>query len=287
MKTHPLAAKVPAQSQEEFDRLVVSMKDGFDPHRPIITLDSMILDGRHRYNAAIQVGVKPHMQSWKPAFKGDTPEQFVLRSTIHRSLTHAQRAAIAAELLPEIEQHATERKTSGKAPPRSNHAQQVAQGRAEESAEVAAKAAGTNRAYVRVAAQAKQTDPKVFEGMKKGEVSVLEAKRLMKAPPRPAKTDTGFVMPEGGDQFKELVNRTHALRRDIEALTKLPAGVELSKVFNRINAAMESVAGDLRFKSPHCGCPFGPSCEVGCKACQGRKWLSKDIYDALPEAMKK
>jgi hypothetical protein len=86
MKTHPIANLVPEQTTEEYERLRDSVKRGYDSLRPIVTLDGMILDGRHRYKACKAEGIDPCTQEWEPSFEGDSPELFVLRSTFHRSM---------------------------------------------------------------------------------------------------------------------------------------------------------------------------------------------------------
>ena len=175
MKTHPLAQIVPVYSADELDRLAESMtRSGFDPHRPVITHEGMILDGRHRHAAAIKAKVEPTFEEWSPAFDGDTPALFVLRSTIHRTLTPTQRAALAVELMPHIEADAMKRMKAGKSDP----TQKIVDGRRErESVATAAKEAGTNREYVRVAAKAKEESPETFEKLNRAAVSSKEARQ--------------------------------------------------------------------------------------------------------------
>ena len=49
MKIHPLAQIIPPLTADEIERLEASLKHGFDAMKPIVTLDGMILDGRHRH----------------------------------------------------------------------------------------------------------------------------------------------------------------------------------------------------------------------------------------------
>jgi len=282
MKIHPLAQIIPPLTADEIERLEESISRGYDPMKPIVLHEDMILDGRHRQQIAEKAGEKPTYVDWKPAYAGDTPAAFVARSIIHRSLTATQRATIAAELLPHIEEEAQKRIKAGKADPE----KKVSQGRAEQSAAVAAKATGANQQYVKQAKVIKEKSPATFEKMKSGEIGMAEAKAVVKAPPRPVKTSPADAALATAPVFKELRNRAHALKRDVEALCQKPEGAELSKVWKRIEAALESVATDIRYKTPFKPCPIGPTCEVGCKQCKGKKWLSEDVYEALPEAMK-
>lgn len=280
MKTHPLAQIIPPLTPDEIERLEDSIKRGFDPMKPIVLHEGMILDGRHRQQIADRTGEKPTYVDWKPAWEGDTPAGFVARSIIHRSLTATQRATISKELLPHIQKDAEARMKKGKVDP----VEKIPQGRrAPASTEIAAKATGTNRKYVEVA---EKVDPATFEKMKAGTISMAEAAATIKAPPRPVKTTPADAALATAPVFKDLRNRIHALKREIEALTQKEEGCELARVWKRIEAALEGAANDIRFNTPFKPCPIGPTCEVGCKQCKGKKWLTEQVYDLLPKELK-
>lgn len=288
MKHHPLAQIIPSHSPEDFDRLVESMKkSGFDPHRPVVIHEGMILDGRHRYDAAKKAGVEVVAEDWQPAFEGDTPALFVLRSTYHRTLTTAQRAALAVEILPHIEQESMRRMKAGKATPE----EKVPQGRRPQSREVAAKEAGTNEKYVEVASKVKKESPETFDKMKRGEVTVTEAKKAIERKPPQRKPEPANNLPpevqaalEGADEFKEIVNKIRAIKKRALALSQEPHGTELAERWKRVEGALDTAAETVKFAAPHSLCPFHPNCETGtCKACRGRKWISVLTADAMPK----
>lgn len=283
MKTHPLAQIIPPLTPDEIERLEASLKHGFDPMKPIVRLDGMILDGRHRYKIAERLGVQPIYEDWTPAWEGDSPAGFVARSIIHRSLSREQRATISAELLPHIQKDAEARMKAGKPDP----GYKKTQGRAPRASEVAAKATGSTRQNVEAAAKIKEVSPSTFEAMKAGTISMTAAKQvLIKAPPRPVKTTPADAALATAPVFKDLRNRIHALKREIEALTQKEEGCELARVWKRIEAALEGAANDIRFNTPFKPCPIGPTCEVGCKQCKGKKWLTEQVYDLLPKELK-
>lgn len=290
MKTHPLAQIIPPLTPDEIERLEASLKHGFDPMKPIITLDGMILDGRHRAEIAARLGVEPTYAGWVPAWEGDTPAGFVARSIIHRSLSATQRATIAAELLPHIESDAAKRMKAGKADP----TQKIVEGRSgRESTAVAAKATGTNREYVAAAAKIKEKSPATFEAMKAGTVSMAEAKKAV-APKRPAPSTIpkSTVPPEAQEAldaipaFKEAVNAIRACKRQVEELSHTKPGVELAARWKAIEAHLHNAAEMVKFSTPHSVCPYMPNCEVNCKTCKGRKWVDRVVYDLLPEAIR-
>jgi ParB-like chromosome segregation protein Spo0J len=95
-KIHDLCKLFPPMTDEEYEALMKSMKErGFDTAEPVILLDGMILDGRHRYSAALDTDTEPVFRD----FNEEDPLAFVIRKNMHRRhLTTSQRSAIAAEI---------------------------------------------------------------------------------------------------------------------------------------------------------------------------------------------
>jgi hypothetical protein len=61
---------------------------------PIALLGGQILDGRNRYRACRELGIKPQSREWDG--KGSSPVALVLSANLHRRhLTSSQRAAAA------------------------------------------------------------------------------------------------------------------------------------------------------------------------------------------------
>lgn len=289
MNTHPLAQIIPPLTTDEIARLEESLKQGYDSMKPIVTLDGMILDGRHRAEIAARLGVEPTYAAWVPAWDGDTPAGFVARSIIHRSLSASQRATIAAELLPHLEANAN----AGGRPPKQLGEKVRQVSRAPRSSAIAAKATGTNEKYVEVASKVKEVDPATFEKMKAGTVSMAEAKKVVaprKAPP--PRSSTPAVPPEAQvaldaiPEFKALVNAIRAAKKEGERLANKPGGEELATRWRSIESHLHNAAEMVKFSAPYVVCPYMPNCEVGCKTCKKRKWIDRTIFDALPVAIK-
>jgi hypothetical protein len=91
---HPLAEVLPLIEGKQFDELVASIKaNGL--RDPIILFEGTILDGRNRYRACLQAGVKPRTEE----FSGGDPALFVADRNLHRRhLTDGQKAMAAAKL---------------------------------------------------------------------------------------------------------------------------------------------------------------------------------------------
>ena len=288
MKVHPLCKAVPEMGDDEFDVLVADMKaNGYDVRFPIVTLDGMILDGRHRYKAAAKAEVEPKVVE----FKGSNPAAFVLRSNKRRNLTASQRAAMAAELLPEIEKEADARMKAGKGDP----GQKVAQGR---SSDLAADAVGTNREYVKTAKAVREKSPETFEAMKAGKVSMAEAKAAIapKPPERPkdGRGKTADIREvrkaiESVPVFEQLIRDAQALRRGINHLADRAGGDELATGrAKEMSVAIDHIIAQLKNCTPYTTCPYMPNCETGkCKTCKGKKWVTEQVWNHIPAEVRR
>lgn len=91
---HPLANIFPLIEGQAFDDLVADVSAN-GVREPIWMYQHQILDGRNRYRAAKQAGVKCEIR----AYEGDDPVGFVVSLNLHRRhLTESQRAMVAAKL---------------------------------------------------------------------------------------------------------------------------------------------------------------------------------------------
>ena len=94
LEVHPLAELFPQMMDKEFQSLVCDIRE-HGLREPIVTLDGLILDGRHRYRACMEAGIDPDFREL-----GDTdPIAFVVSVNLHRrQLTKSQLSVIAARL---------------------------------------------------------------------------------------------------------------------------------------------------------------------------------------------
>ena len=115
-------------SGEEYEGLVADIRR-YGLREPISVLDGRVLDGRNRYRACQEAGVKPRFQELNGE---DSPLGFVLSMNLHRRhLNESQRALVGAKLKPFFEEEARQRKLSGK---RADLSANLHQGRSSESA---------------------------------------------------------------------------------------------------------------------------------------------------------
>jgi hypothetical protein len=120
-RVHPAAAIFPLIEGREFDELVESLR-AHGQSSPIIVHEGVLLDGRNRLRAierlqAQRVVIEPWIKEWDPT-GWDSEVDFITAANLHRRhLTDAQRAQIAAELVPMLAQGRAEAQEASRIKP--------------------------------------------------------------------------------------------------------------------------------------------------------------------------
>lgn len=179
---HPLAELVPSMSAAEYADLKADIKAN-GQCEPITLYEGKILDGRHRARALDELNIEPDTR----AYDGDEPAGFVLSLNLkRRSLTTSQRAAVAVEFLPVLQEEARVRQVeSGRRHGRGMNRSasddaDLSHGRNRSSAKAGA-LAGVSGPSVERAARVKREAPEEFERVKNGEVTVSAAERKIRS----------------------------------------------------------------------------------------------------------
>jgi len=94
---HEACLCLPDQSKEEYEELCESIKQGFREHEPILLFEGKILDGRHRYKAAIANNITPIFKQ----YEGDDPYDYVKKTDFARRhyVSQEQKALIFTDLV--------------------------------------------------------------------------------------------------------------------------------------------------------------------------------------------
>jgi len=108
MENHKIAEIFPLMNTEEFAALKKDIED-HGLFEDIITYEGMILDGRNRNKACLELGIEPRYTE----FQGEDPLTFVISHNLHRRHLNAfQRAEIVLKLKPDIAVKAKEQQGS-------------------------------------------------------------------------------------------------------------------------------------------------------------------------------
>jgi hypothetical protein len=167
---HPVALKFPELPPDEFEALKESIrKHGlFEPI--IVNGDGVILDGRHRYQACLELNRPPMMFNFADVKGADnlSAEEFIFDSNMkRRHLSESQRAAVAAEFANMRQGERTDLEPC-------NNCDKVSQEKAGELLKV-------SRGSVSRAKKVKAKNPEAFNKVKNGEVSLNAAVKSVEA----------------------------------------------------------------------------------------------------------
>jgi N6-adenosine-specific RNA methylase IME4 len=91
---HPYAQALPAMSAEEQEALKASIQRNGLQH-PILLYKNQILDGRHRYQACLDLGIEPDLVAWQ-GNDNDALAHVMAMNVNRRNLSVSQRALMAA-----------------------------------------------------------------------------------------------------------------------------------------------------------------------------------------------
>jgi hypothetical protein len=106
---HEAAYMYPMYDEEKFRELVEDIRVN-GQHMPIILYHGLILDGRNRYNACLELEIEPKFEQWNE--QGNLLDYVKSMNEIRRQLTVSQESMAAArykELYPKYAQEAKER----------------------------------------------------------------------------------------------------------------------------------------------------------------------------------
>lgn len=246
---------------------------------PIILFEGKILDGRHRYEACRNIGIKPKFEQ----YKGADPVGYSLRANLHRRhLSTAQRAMLAAKVADLKQGERGRGNKSANAVP--THA---------EAAEILA----ISPRSVDTASKILDTSPKLAKAVANGEMSLRAAEKKIDERAREKEDvldETGWRIP---DELVELWQRrgeVKALHADLTSIETrllkyqkekdpLFEGIHYSAVVSRI----QNIQMELRGVIPHAVCS---TCQgrgyKKCAHCKGRGFLNKLEWQLVPSEIR-
>lgn len=197
LREHPQAQLIPPMRQGEYHAFCafVSQHGILSPLE--ISQDGVVLDGRHRLRAAIELGLErvPVVVISPP----NQVEHMLVRALAHRELTPSQRAALAIEL-----QHVRQTREQARARSHANLKRGSATPevatlppRAGRTRDHAAQLAGVSPRTLQDALTVKDQDPALFQRVKAGQIPVSVACRRIRRAQRDASLPAAPPMPNG------------------------------------------------------------------------------------------
>lgn len=144
---------------------------------PIVLYEGKVLDGRNRYKALCDIGLKTDFEE----YQGDQPLSYVISKNLHRRhLTASQRAIMATDIKPLLEVEAKKRQATslpgvyGGKPLVESFPQAVETGK---SRDQAGDLFGVSGRYVSEAENIKDKEPELAEKVRSGDMTIAEAKK--------------------------------------------------------------------------------------------------------------
>ncbi len=240
MEFHRLANIFPMMRENKFQNLKADIgANGLI--EPIVLFEGEILDGRNRYNACVELGIAPEVES----YTGDDPYGYVLSMNIDRRHMGSGQAACSAVLALPIERAAAKERQlaageygemggrGNKKPLVNSLTKGLGDDKNEDKATArVAKRFNTNRTYVENAETLKTQDLELFWQVHSGDIELTRANRQRVAAERkPIEPPTGqyqviYADPPWSYNDTGLDDYGHAERHypsmTIEALCELP-----------------------------------------------------------------
>lgn len=173
MRIHPAAKSIPEMLPDDFAGIKADI-EARGLIVPIETYDGQLLDGRHRLRACQELGIEP--RTLEVDLNGMSPAEYVWSvNGARRHLTASQKAAVAVEMLPELEKAAKERQ--GTRTDLEHSGKNSGMLDSGEARKKAAALVGVNPHYVSDAARIKKESPRLFDEIKSGEKTIVDARK--------------------------------------------------------------------------------------------------------------
>ena len=173
-KYHQVCQMLPLMEGAEFDELKGDIATNGLIEAIWLHPDGSIVDGRNRHRACIETETEPRFRTWDGS--GSLVSFVVSMNLKRRHLTSGQRATIALDMLPALEQEAKERQ--GAQSHFAHVRERVPEDEKGRARDHAAELFQTNPHYVSDAKTLKDEAPDLFDQVKAGQVSLKRAKTI-------------------------------------------------------------------------------------------------------------
>ena len=204
MQAHSVANLFPMMNNDEYAALVADIHQ-HGQREPIWLLDNQILDGRNRWQACCDLGIQPITREYTGPTDMAALVGFVVSLNLkRRHLDKGQLAFVALDIEKALAEEAKARQGA-----RNDITEIFPESRAGEARAQAAEIVGTNAHYVSDAKKIAQQAPDLAEQVKRGAISLPEAKKLAAIP----EEDRAAVIGQVASGEAKNVNKALAERR--------------------------------------------------------------------------
>lgn len=278
LKSHPIAECWPHVSKEDYAKLIESIRTHQDAELTVWVYEGMILDGRHRYHAAIKAGVTPTIRQ----YKGDDPIGFAQAMNDRRRHYTTGQLAMIAEKLATL--------AHGQKKPDA----QVCASTPKTQQETAEKM-GVSRRAVQQARRVREADPKVAEEVEAGEISLNKAEQIVKekvaAATKPTKNgkhtqaDILEAAKAEASELRKLQAQISATKKQLIEIAGTPIGKFIH--VQSVEQHTKELHNIIGFALPHALCGYCDGNDRQCKACKGGGWVTKSLDRYTPTELRR
>jgi len=226
MKLHKYCELIPAMSKEEFNALKASIsRDGLIV--PIVMLGDEILDGRHRYQACMELGLEPETE----CYQGKDPFSYAISlNATRRHLNQSQRAMLATDIAT--------LKHGGNRNQGANLHLDMSINKASEQLQVSPRAIKAAKAIKKAA------PPVVIKAIEKGSITLNAAQKVINNTEPELLTNATpaqlqYLAENLGTSDKARIDKMTALaqqlRAEYDALSRYPKSEEILAAFHNVH----------------------------------------------------
>ena len=193
MEFHPIANIFPLLQGEEFEELKRDIAQSGLLQAIWLHPDGRIVDGRNRWRACTETNTNARFETWNEARHGPLVSFVVSLNLKRRHLTNSQRAVIALDILPMLEEEARERQRLSALTNQPQNSQKIdysENNQKGKATQQAAEALHTNRQYVSDAKMIREKSFDLLEQVRIGNLTIPQAKQELarQRVPEPATT---------------------------------------------------------------------------------------------------
>jgi len=183
MQFHEVANLFPLMTESEMELLVEDIKNNGQRQDILIDKDGKIIDGRNRWFACEKLGIAAQTKTWDG--RGSLISLSISLNLSRRHLNSSQRAVLALQILPLLEDDAKQRQRASGGDRKSEAYKKTLTAKNEEpknytgeAVEFASKLVGSNRDYLYTAKKLEKQSPNLLNYIKNGEINIREAKLI-------------------------------------------------------------------------------------------------------------